>query len=115
MKFLLHSMSRLALGILGFVFAAVCVQAQTALPAGRVGVAYTVTFTSGTSLPAGTVFSATGLPAGLGINGSSGTIAGTPSAAGNFNLTVSVAVNGVTNNYPYTLLVNPPTGTPTRT
>ncbi len=53
------------------------------------------------------VFSATGLPAGLAINSSTGRITGTPGAAGNYNVTVTVrdALVGVSQGFTWKLSV----------
>jgi hypothetical protein len=60
----------------------------TSLAGGRVGEAYS----SGVSATGGATaysWSATGLPAGLGINASSGVVSGTPTASGTFSVTVT--------------------------
>lgn len=85
--------------------------AQTALPAAAVGAAYTFQVTTVPAAPAGTVYSAAGLPPGLSINVTNGMIGGTPTAAGTFELTISLLSSGVTTNLSATLLVNPPAGT----
>ncbi|MGE3853683.1 MAG: putative Ig domain-containing protein, partial [Planctomycetota bacterium] len=52
-------------------------------------------------------WSQTGLPAGLSINASTGTMSGTPTAAGAFNITVTLTdANGKTDAKLYTLTVN---------
>jgi hypothetical protein len=69
-------------------------QAQPAAPAitssltasGTVGVAFSYTITA-TNNP--TSFNATGLPAGLSVNTTTGLISGTPTAAGSSNVTIS--------------------------
>jgi hypothetical protein len=86
--------------------------AQTTLPAAQVGVAYTYTITTTPAAPAGTVYAATGLPTGLSINASSGVVSGTPSTAGSNSGTISLTSGGITNNFSYTLVVNPGAGTP---
>jgi uncharacterized protein with beta-barrel porin domain len=51
-------------------------------------------------------YSATGLPAGLSISSSSGTISGAPTASGNFNVAVTVTdANHVTGSASYTLSI----------
>ena len=55
-----------------------------------------------------TSFGASGLPAGLTVNNTSGLISGTPSAAGTFNATVSATNSGGTGNAPLALTMNPP-------
>lgn len=59
-------------------------------PAGTVGVPYSAAVVSATGGAGGDVWSASGLPAGLSINASSGAITGTPTAAGNATVTVTV-------------------------
>jgi carboxypeptidase T len=51
-------------------------------------------------------WAATGLPAGLSINSSTGVISGTPSTAGTYSVTVS-ATGGGTGSVPFTWTVNP--------
>jgi alpha-tubulin suppressor-like RCC1 family protein len=60
------------------------------LPAGTVGLPYSAAV-SATGGAGGDVWSASGLPAGLSINASSGAITGTPAAAGNATVTLSVS------------------------
>lgn len=87
--------------------------AQAALPRAQVGVAYPVfKVTTSPAAPAGTVYGATGLPAGLSINASSGEITGTPTTAGLATGVISLTSGAVTNNFNYTLAVDPPAGTP---
>jgi hypothetical protein len=67
------------------------------LPAGTITHAYSTTVAaSGGATPY--AWSATGLPAGLSINPSSGLISGTPTASGTFPVTVTVTDSGGTNN-----------------
>ena len=70
-----------------------------------VGQSFSYTITANNS-PAG--FGATGLPAGLSVNGASGLISGTPTAAGTFNVTLSATNDGGTGNASLTLTVNLP-------
>ncbi len=55
-----------------------------------------------------TSFGATGLPANLTVDTSTGLISGTPSAAGTFSITLSATNAGGTGTAPLTLTVNPP-------
>lgn len=65
----------------------------TALPSGRVGVAYSATITVQNNV--GTVIlGATDLPAGLSLNGLTGALSGTPVAAGTFYVTFSATDQG---------------------
>ncbi len=77
------------------------------LTSGTVGVAYSqsVAVTGGTSPY---TYSATGLPTGLAISSSSGTISGTPTVSGTFSTTVTATDgNHVTGAVAYTLYVAP--------
>ncbi len=68
-----------------------------------VGQSYTTTITqTGTTAP---VFSATGLPAGLGINATSGIISGTPTAEGTATIVVTVTKGNCATTRNYTLIV----------
>ena len=69
---------------------------------GQVGVAfagYTIT-----AIPAATAFVATGLPAGLSLNSTTGAIAGTPAQSGAFDVTIS-ANNASGAGAPVTLVI----------
>lgn len=83
------------------------------LPSGQVNVAYTpYTITTNPPAGAGTIYGATGLPSGMSINSSSGTISGTPLAAGDFTGTISINDGGNTNNFTYALTIAPALGAP---
>jgi hypothetical protein len=69
------------------VNAAISIQPAT-LPNGVVGTAYSATLTTSGGTPP-VAWSATGLPPGLAINGATGAISGTPTAAGVFNIAVT--------------------------
>ncbi|WP_020524087.1 proprotein convertase P-domain-containing protein [Catelliglobosispora koreensis] len=74
---------------------------------GTVGVAATLNMSASGGTPPYT-WSATGLPAGLSINASSGQISGTPTTAGTSNVTVT-ASGGGTGSTSFTWTVNPVT------
>ncbi len=80
--------------------------ADTALPAATVGSAWTQTVAaSGGTAPY--AYSATGLPAGITLNATSGVLSGTPSAAGSYNIQVTASdVYGAGGTVSYTLNVN---------
>ena len=73
---------------------------------GQVGVAFSYTITA-TNSP--TSFNATGLPAGLTVNTSTGLISGTPTTAGTYTVTISATNAGGTGSHTLTLTINPPT------
>ncbi|MBX3737115.1 MAG: putative Ig domain-containing protein [Candidatus Didemnitutus sp.] len=95
----------LALLCVGFATAARAV--DLVLAAGQAGVAYTP-YTIVTDPPAanGTVYSATGLPSGMSINASTGTISGTPLVDGVFTGTISLDDAGTINNFTYSLTID---------
>ncbi|MDR3717174.1 MAG: Ig domain-containing protein [Bryobacteraceae bacterium] len=92
------------------IAAALTITTQSPLPDGLVGIAYQLQFTATGGSPAYTwSITAGALPAGLAFDGSAGTISGTPTAGGVFNITVGVkdSVQNVTKAFRLTV------GTPT--
>ena len=73
---------------------------------GTVGSAFSYQITA-TNSP--TSYGATGLPAGLSVNSTSGLISGTPTAAGTSTVTLSATNSGGTGNATLTLTINPAT------
>ncbi len=71
---------------------------------GQVGVAFSYTITA-TNNP--TSYNATGLPAGLSVNTSTGLISGTPTTAGTYSVTISATNAGGTGSHTLTLTINP--------
>ncbi len=75
-----------------------------------VGAPYNVTFSgSGGTAPYAFAITAGALPAGLSVNLATGAVTGTPTAAGNFSLTVRATdANSYTGSRPYSFSVAPP-------
>jgi len=90
------------------------VSAQTVInaPAGKVGVAYT-SYKINSSALGTVVYAATGLPPGLGISSSQGTITGTPTTSGTYTGTVSITdSNGFVNSATIVIAIDAAAGTP---
>jgi hypothetical protein len=103
---------RLVAGLVSLLFAPLTLRAQQTIVAtsGQVGVAYSYQVTSNATPPV--QYSASGLPAGLAINSSSGLITGTPTTAGTVVGTVSVTAGGQTNSANISITIAAAAGTP---
>jgi subtilase family serine protease len=79
---------------------------------GTVGTATSLQIQASDSSPAATLsYAASGLPTGLSINAGSGLISGTPTAAGTFNVTVTVTDNtGASGSASFTWTISPTGG-----
>jgi len=77
---------------------------------GTVGVTYNSSFSaSGGTAPYSYSITSGSLPTGLSLNNSTGTLSGTPTAGGAFNLTITAAdTNGATGSQTYSLTVSAP-------
>ncbi len=82
------------------------------LPAATRGTAYSAALTAASDAPV--TWSATGLPAGLAIDGSTGAISGTPTASGTFTVAVTATNSGGSVNKTFTLTVAEPVPVGTR-
>ncbi|HEY5078758.1 MAG TPA: immunoglobulin domain-containing protein [Opitutaceae bacterium] len=95
-----------------FAGLAVAGRAQTILPDPTAGQPYSFQLTTNPPQPAGSSYSADGLPAGLSIGSSSGTVSGTTTTVGLFKGTVHILYGSATNIYPYQITVDPQVGAP---
>jgi regulation of enolase protein 1 (concanavalin A-like superfamily) len=77
---------------------------NTSLASGTVGTAYSTTI-SATNSP--TSYGATGLPAGLSVNTTSGVISGTPTASGSFTVTLSATNASGSGTKQLSVVINP--------
>ncbi|WP_225214312.1 putative Ig domain-containing protein [Comamonas avium] len=77
---------------------------------GTVGVTYNSSFSaSGGTAPYSYSITSGSLPTGLSLNNSTGTLSGTPTAGGTFNLTITASdTNGATGSQTYSLTVSAP-------
>jgi len=114
MKFLRFSLFRLVTGLVVLLLAPLVLRAQQTIvaTAGQVGVAYSFQVTTNPAAPAGTVYGATGLPAGLAINASSGLITGTPTTPGTVIASISLTSSGTTNSGNFSFTIAAAAGTP---
>jgi hypothetical protein len=88
------------------VAARLAIAAPATLPSGQVGVAYPATTITSSGGTAPVTWSALGLPAGMGINATTGTITGTPTSAGATTVTVAATdAAGATASTVYSLTV----------
>lgn len=105
-------LSRVVTALFGWFAFASLAHAQVNLPRAQVGVNYSFQVSTTPAAPAGTLYTATGLPTGISINGSSGLISGTPTTAGTNQGTISLTSGGITNSFNVVLVVDPAAGTP---
>lgn len=107
---------RFAIAILSFAFTAIAHSQETRekLPDGEVNKAYSEQLTGA---PEGTSFAATGLPPGMDINSSTGTIAGTPTTAGVYdNVTLTLTYPNLnSDDFLYEITIVAASGTPSIT
>jgi hypothetical protein len=104
--------SPLAVAFLGLVAAG---RAQTILPDSTEGQPYSFQIVTNPAQPAGTTYTAEGLPAGLSIGASTGVISGVTVAVGTYKGNLSLSSGSSTSPYPYQITVDPAAGTPTIT
>lgn len=68
----------------------------TGLPAGKIGLAYSATVqVTGGTIPYAWRVTSGGLPPGLALGSSTGTISGTPTKPGSFSFTIAVTDNAL--------------------
>jgi hypothetical protein len=109
------SLSRLVALAFAFLGLTVVGRAQTILPDPTAGQPYSFQIVSNPPQPAGTVYAAAGLPAGLSIDSSTGVISGTTGTVGLFKGNLSLSFGTATSTYPYQITVDPAAGAPTIT
>jgi hypothetical protein len=100
---------------LAFLGAAIAARAQTCLPDATAGQSYSFQIVTNPVQPAGTVYSADGLPPGLSVNATTGVVSGTTGAVGLYKGNLHFALNSTSNPYPYQITVDPAAGSPTIT
>jgi hypothetical protein len=115
MKQLTSTTPRLFALAIAFITLTVAVSAQTYLPSPVAGQAYSFQVVTNPPQPAGTTYSADGLPAGLSINSSSGTVSGTTATVGTFKGNLHLLVGSTSTPFPYEITVVPAPGAPTIT
>jgi len=107
---LLHAGSVFALAVA--ISSPASAQAVINAPSGKVGVAYS-SYKINSSASGTVVYAATGLPPGLGISSSQGTITGTPTTSGTYTGSVSITdANGFVNSAAIVIPIAAAEGTP---
>ena len=105
--------SRLLSLSLAFLGLAAAASAQTILPDATGGQAYSFQIVTNPPQPAGTTYSADGLPAGLSIDASTGNVSGATGTVGTFNGNLHLAQGSTSTPYPFRITVDAAAGTPT--
>jgi len=101
-----------ALAVLGLVLT---VRAQSILPDPVAGEPYSFGIVTNPAQPAGTTYTAQGLPAGLSVDPSTGIVTGTTLTVGEFKGTLLLSLNGVSNPFLFQITVDPQAGASTIT
>ncbi len=102
----IHVAVRRVVAFVVFLATALGAAAQITLPTATFGAPYSYQVTAQPPPAAGSIYSASGLPAGLAINIASGLISGTPTTPGVATGIISVTSGGTTNSVGYSLTVN---------
>jgi hypothetical protein len=106
---------RLATLALALLCAATTGRAQTILPDPTEGQAYAFAIVTNPPQPAGTTYTADGLPPGLSMGAATGVISGVTDAVGLYKGTLYLSFGTSKSPFPYQITVDPAPGTPTIT
>ncbi len=107
-----HASPLFRLATLALLVAATAGRAQTILPDPTEGQAYSFAIVSNPPQPAGTTYTADGLPPGLAMGASTGVISGMTDAVGSYKGTLYLSLGTLTSPFPYQITVDPAAGTP---
>ena len=97
---------------LAFLGLSVAAKAQTILPDATAGQAYSFQIVTNPPQPAGTTYTADGLPVGLSVSASTGVVSGTTATVGTFNGNLHLAQGSTSTPYPFRITVDAAPGSP---